>query len=274
MIYSISLMAQKAREVTGIVTDGQNEPLIGVSVVVKNKAGLGTITDLEGRYKLKLDPEDNVLVFTYIGFDKQEVTIQSRNVVNTVLKESQSSVLTEVVVTGSGVQKKLTSTGAITTVNLKDLKSTSSNLANALVGNVAGVIGMQQSGEPGNNASTFWIRGISTFGANQGALILVDGFERSFNEINLDDIESFSILKDASATAIYGIRAANGVVIITTKKGKKDGVQVFFDAYNSLQAKPKEYKVLNAQQFATLALQQQADDPVQQFTVLSNWNNP
>lgn len=253
MIYTISLMAQKNIEVTGIVTDGQNEPLIGVSVVVKNKAGLGTITDLEGRYRLKLDPEDNVLVFTYIGFDKQEVAIQSRKVVNIVLKESQSSVLTEVVVTGSGVQKKLTSTGAITTVNLKDLKSTSSNLANALIGNVAGVIGMQQSGEPGNNASTFWIRGISTFGANQGALILVDGFERSFNEINLDDIESFSILKDASATAIYGSKGANGVVLITTKKGEAGKININVRAEYGYQQRTRTPKFVDGPTYATLA---------------------
>lgn len=253
MISSISLMAQNAIEVTGVVTDSQSEPLIGVSVVVKNKAGLGTITDIEGRYRIKLSPEDNVLMFSYIGFDKQEVAIQSKKVINIVLKESQSSVLTELVVTGSGVQKKLTSTGAITTVNLKELSTTSSNLANALVGNVAGVIGMQQSGEPGSNASTFWIRGISTFGANQGALILVDGFERPFNEINLDDIESFSILKDASATAIYGSKGANGVVLITTKKGEAGKININVRAEYGLQRRTRTPDFVDGPTYAALA---------------------
>jgi TonB-linked SusC/RagA family outer membrane protein len=139
---------------------------------------------------------------------------------------SESSVLDEVVITGSGAQKKVSVTGAITSVDVKTLKTSTSNITNALAGNVAGIVAMQLSGEPGSNKSEFWIRGISTFGAGSSALVLVDGFERPFNEINIEDIESFSVLKDASATAIYGSRGANGVIIITTKRGEAGKINV------------------------------------------------
>ncbi len=143
------------------------------------------------------------------------------------MKESEASELDEVVITGTGAQKKLTVTGAVTTVNVDDLKSNpSANLSNALAGNVAGVLAMQTSGQPGVNTSEFWIRGISTFGANNSALVLVDGFERDLDEINIEDIESFTVLKDASTTAIYGPRGANGVVLITTKHGKAGKINI------------------------------------------------
>ena len=117
-------------------------------------------------------------------------------------------------------------TGAVTNVDINTLKTSTSSITNALAGNIAGVMARQTSGQPGNNISEFWIRGISTFGAGSSALILVDGFERSMNELNIEDIESFTVLKDASATAIYGSRGANGVVLITTKRGKGGKVQI------------------------------------------------
>ena len=141
------------------------------------------------------------------------------------MKEDNQTI-DEVVVTASGVQKKKTLTGAITNVELKQLNAPGANLSNSLAGVVPGIIAMQSSGEPGENMSQFWIRGMSTFGAKSGALILVDGVERSFNEIPVEDIESFSVLKDASATAIYGQRGANGVVLITTKRGEKGKVKI------------------------------------------------
>mgnify|MGYP005953457257 CR=1 FL=1 len=143
------------------------------------------------------------------------------------MKESEASELDEVVITGTGAQKKLTVTGAVTTVNVNDLKANpTANLSNALAGNVAGVLAMQTSGQPGKNTSEFWIRGISTFGADNSALVLVDGFERSLDEINIEDVESFTVLKDASATAIYGSKASNGVIVVTTKKGKAGKMKV------------------------------------------------
>lgn len=226
LVSMLSFAQEKKIEITGVVTDMNNEPLIGVNVTVKDQAGLGAITDINGRYKINIE-EFSRLVFSYVGFDKQEVLVKRQRVVNVTMKESEASELEEVVITGTGAQKKLTVTGAVTTVNVADLKSNpTSNLSNALAGNVAGILAMQTSGQPGVNTSEFWIRGISTFGANNAALVLVDGFERDLDEINIEDIESFSVLKDASTTAIYGPRGANGVILITTKRGKEGKINI------------------------------------------------
>ena len=153
--------------------------------------------------------------------------MKRQNLVNISMKESEAKEIDEVVITGTGAQKKLTVTGAVTNVDVEVLKSNpTANLSNALAGNVSGVLAMQTSGQPGKNVSEFWIRGISTFGASTSAYVLVDGFERSMDEINIEDIESFSVLKDASATAIYGSKGANGVVLITTKHGKAGKINI------------------------------------------------
>ncbi|WP_298648242.1 TonB-dependent receptor [uncultured Proteiniphilum sp.] len=227
----------KTLEVTGIVTDENNEPLIGANVVVKDVPGLGAITDMDGRYKIKIEPF-NRLVFSYIGFKSQEILVKTETVINVIMEEAESSILEEVVVTGTGVQKKINLTGAVTAVDVDVLKSSpSANVTNALAGNVAGVLAMQTSGQPGHTTSEFWIRGISTFGASNSALVLVDGFERNLDEINVEDIESFQVLKDASETAIYGARGANGVVLVTTKHGKPGKINIntkFETIHNSL----------------------------------------
>lgn len=225
--YSTDIYAQSQTiEVTGSVKDASNMPLIGVNISVKNVSGLGVITDIDGNYRIKIAPF-NTLIFSYVGFETKEVLIkENMKKVDVILKESSESVLDEVVITGTGVQKKVTLTGAISTVDVNLLKTSSSSVTNALAGNVPGIMARQVSGQPGKNTSDFWIRGISTFGANTSALVLVDGFERSLDEINVEDIESFSVLKDASATAIYGSRGANGVVLITTKRGKAGKINI------------------------------------------------
>lgn len=223
---TLGAWAQEAITVTGVVTDVNKEPLVGVNITVRDAPGLGAITDINGKYKIKMEPYQR-LIFSYIGFDKVEVLVKQQRAVNVMMKESSASALDEVVITGTGVQKKLTVTGAVTTVNVADLKANpTGNISNALAGNVAGVLAMQTSGQPGQNSSEFWIRGISTFGASNSALVLVDGFERNLDEINIEDIESFTVLKDASTTAIYGSRGANGVVLITTKHGKAGKINI------------------------------------------------
>ena len=239
---AINALAQQKISVSGIVTDENKEPVIGANVSVKDVPGLGTITDLNGRYVIKVEPY-NRLVFSYIGYQSQEVLIKNQSKVNIVLKEDVTNAIDEVVITGTGAQTKLTQTGAITTVNVDHLKANpSSSIVNTLAGNVAGVLAMQTSGQPGKNVSEFWIRGISTFGASTSAYVLVDGFERSMDEINIEDIETFTVLKDASATAIYGSKGANGVVLITTKRGKAGKIKI--DAkvettYNTRTVTPK-----------------------------------
>lgn len=217
---------EKTIKINGIVTDPDKQPLVGVNITIKDVAGLGVITDIDGRYSIEVKQYQRLL-FSYVGFETEEVLIKDQTKVDVMMKESKSSILNEVVVTGTGVQKKINVTGAVSAVDVEVLKSTpSSSISNALAGNVAGVLAMQTSGQPGQNTSEFWIRGISTFGANSSALILVDGFERDMNEISVEDIESFQVLKDASETAIYGSRGANGVVLITTKHGKPGKINV------------------------------------------------
>lgn len=226
MLGCVSSMYAQTVEVTGHVKDSNNEPLIGVNISVKNVSGLGIITDIKGNYKIKVAPY-STLIFSYVGFDTQEILIKEKTrKVDVTMKESSQSVLDEVVITGTGAQKKITLTGAVSTVDVDVLRTPTSSITNALAGNVPGILARQVSGQPGKNMSEFWIRGISTFGANANALVLVDGFERSLNEINVEDIASFSVLKDASATAIYGTRGANGVVLITTKQGKAGKINI------------------------------------------------
>jgi TonB-linked SusC/RagA family outer membrane protein len=211
--------------VSGTVIDENDEPMVGVSVYVKNEPGLGVSTDINGKYNIRVK-KNATLVYSFLGYGKHEEDVDGRSTINLKMVLSENNVLDEVVITGTGAQKKVSISGAITTVDVKTLKVPTANITNALAGNVAGVISMQVSGEPGSNQSEFWIRGISTFGAGSGALVLVDGFERPFNEINVEDIESFSVLKDASATAIYGSRGANGVIIITTKRGEAGKINI------------------------------------------------
>ncbi|MFV0586997.1 SusC/RagA family TonB-linked outer membrane protein, partial [Bacteroides reticulotermitis] len=192
---------------------------------IADMPGLGAITDIYGKYMLKMPPYRK-LIFTSIGYDKLEVLVKEQRVVNVVMKESEATALDEVVITGTGAQKKIAVTGAITNVDVEELKSTpSSSMADALAGVVPGIQAMQSNGRPGT-VSEFWIRSISTFGASSAALVLVDGFERDLNEVNVEDVESFSVLKDASATAIYGSKGANGVILINTRRGKEGKINI------------------------------------------------
>ena len=223
--FSLGVQAQGNIEVTGVVTDGNKEPMIGVNISIQNMPGLGVITDINGKYTIKMPPY-NKLVFSYIGYETQEVLVKEQRVVNVTMKESSSTIIDEVVVTGTGAQKKIAVTGAITNVDIDALKSVpSTSVADGLAGVVPGVMAMQTSGRPGS-VSEFWIRSISTFGASTAALVLVDGFERDIDEVNVEDIESFTVLKDASATAIYGSKGANGVVLINTKRGKESKINI------------------------------------------------
>ncbi len=238
-------------QIAGTVTDENNETMIGVAIYVKNETGLGTTTDINGKFKITAS-RNSILVFSFIGYDKQEVEVNGRNLINVQMNNTRSSVLDEVVITGFGAQRKASVSGAITTVDVKSLRVPTSNITNALGGNVAGIITMQTSGEPGANSSEFWIRGISTFGAGAGALVLVDGFERPFNEINIEDIESFSVLKDASATAIYGSRGANGVILITTKKGEAGKIKISGKAEYGYNTRTRTPEFVNGSTYATL----------------------
>lgn len=227
--------------VTGIVTDENKEPMIGVNISIQNMPGLGVISDLDGRYTIKV-PAYNTLVFSYIGFQTVEILVKEQQSINVVMKESASTIIDEIVITGTGAQKKVAVTGAITNVDVESLKSIpSTSVADGLAGVVPGVMAMQSSGRPGA-VSEFWIRSISTFGASTAALVLVDGFERDINEISVEDIETFTVLKDASATAIYGSKGANGVILINTRRGKESKINISAKVegfYNTFTQTPK-----------------------------------
>lgn len=219
-MYIGNTYSQEVRlEVSGVITDANKQPLVGVNITIKNMPTLGTTSDINGKYKIKV-PEYNHLVFTYMGYTTQEHLIKDKGItLDIILEEKKDNVLDEVTVTATGVQKKVSLTASITTVDVEELKVPTSSVSNALAGVVPGIIARQTSGQPGSNFSEFWIRGISTFGASSSAMVLVDGFERNMDELSVEDIKDFTVLKDAAATAIYGSRGANGVVLITTKQG-------------------------------------------------------
>ncbi|WP_285054437.1 SusC/RagA family TonB-linked outer membrane protein [Pedobacter ginsengisoli] len=232
------------KEVRGLVSDSAGA-LPGVSVLVKDKSNIGTTTDINGRYFLEVPDENSVLVFKMVGFETQEVTVGAKSVINVVLKPAQN-MLDEAVVVAFGKQKKESVIGSITTINPKELKVPSSNLTTALAGRVAGMIAYQRSGEPGQDNANFFIRGITTFGTNRNPLILIDGVELTTTDLarlNPDDIASFSIMKDATATALYGARGANGVVLITTKEGKEGKAEISLRLENSLSAATKNVEL-------------------------------
>ena len=220
----IDAIAQSAkkRTVTGTITDASDgTPIIGANIVVKGSQ-TGVISDLDGNYSIEVSSKD-VLVISFIGYKTREVPVVDLGVINVKLK-SDNEMLDEVVVVGAGTQKKVSVTGSITSVKGSSLVTPTSSLTNALAGKLSGVIAKTSSGAPGE-AAEFYIRGIGTFGGRATPLIMLDDVEISaadLNNIPAETIESFSILKDASATAIYGARGANGVMLITTKSGREN----------------------------------------------------
>ena len=225
---NLSKRIRQQNIVSGKVTNQSGEALSGVSVLVKGTT-IGSTTDSLGVYQLHLSTNTATLIFRYVGYEEQEVSVNNRKIIDVVLAERLSE-MNEVVVVGYGTQKKLTTIGAQSSVSAEELKQPVANLSNAIAGRIAGIVGVQRSGEPGYDNSEIYIRGISTF-TSSSPLILVDGVERSFSNIDPEDIASFSILKDASATAVYGVRGANGVILIETKKGRsgRTAINVQYD---------------------------------------------
>ncbi|MEH6304085.1 TonB-dependent receptor [Olivibacter sp. CPCC 100613] len=229
---SATAALQQDHEVRGIVRDTTGAILPGVSIFVKSKPSLGTTTDLNGRYILNV-PANAVLVFNMIGFERQEFNAADREIIDVILAES-ASVMEEAVITAFGEkQRKNDLIGSVSSINPEELRVPSSNLTAALQGRVAGLISFQRSGEPGLDNADFFIRGLGTFGVNQRPLILIDNMEVSTDDlarIPVDDIASFSILRDATASAVYGSRGANGVIMVTTKLGKEGPPKISFRA--------------------------------------------
>jgi TonB-linked SusC/RagA family outer membrane protein len=244
-----------------MVQDDQ-EPLIGVTVTVQGKLG-GVVTDMDGKFSIKASKGDK-LIFSYMGYESFEYLVTGDNPNLTVTLKSSSLEIEEVVVTAMGTQRKISSLASISTVSTQELQVPTPSVANLLGGRVAGVISMVNSGEPGKNLAEFWVRGIGTFGANSSALVLIDGLEGDINSIDPADIESFSVLKDASATAVYGVRGANGVVLITTKRGETDKLSLTGRVNYSISQMRRLPKYLRAYDYAKLvneAKEVRGEDP-------------
>ncbi len=225
----------QTKTLTGNVKEGEKN-LSGVTVQLKGTPAHGTQTDPNGNFVIELPQIPNTLVFRMVGYIPQEVEVNDLKPLN-IQMQLDSSTVEEVVVVGYGTQKKTEVVGSVTSVRPKDLKIPASNLTAAFAGNVAGMIAYQRSGEPGADNADFFVRGITTFGANTRPLILIDNIELTTTDLarlQPDDIESFSIMKDATATALYGARGANGVILVTTKRGVEGPAKISFRAENSI----------------------------------------
>ena len=240
--------ASQTRHIAGRVIDAETkEPIIGATVWVKDSA-LGTNTNVDGAFDYTFTGHYSYIAVSYIGYQTQEFPVTN---LPKVIELSAGNELDEVVVVGYGTQKKASVVGSIASVSVNDIRMPTAKISNNLAGQLAGVISVQRSGEPGAS-STFWIRGISTFGSSTTPLVLVDGIERDLDLVDIEDIKDFSILKDAAATAIYGVRGANGVILITTREGivGKPQINIRFEA--GMVQPTKVPDMLDAVQFAEL----------------------
>jgi len=235
---------------TGYVRDNNGDPLTGATILIKG--GSGTIADINGKYMIDVSVGD-ILIFSYIGYETVSFAADKRTKIDVVLRENINSI-GEVVVVGYGQQKKESVTGAISSISTKDLKQTpSANISNMLVGRLPGLTAIQGTGKPGSDASALYIRGISTYTGGVSPLIMVDGVARdTYNDIDPNEIESLSILKDASATAVYGVRGANGVILITTKRGTLGKPKISFSAETAINTFSNLPKFVGAVDYANL----------------------
>lgn len=251
------VLQQNGITISGIVKDQNNEPVIGANIVEKGTTN-GVFTNLDGGFTLNVAGKQSILKVTYVGYNTVEIPVGDKKIVNVILMED-SKIFDEVVVVGYGTQKKATLTGSVSQISGDDIKKISTtNISNTLAGKTAGIIANTRSGEPGADGADILIRGKGTLGSTS-PLIVVDGIaDRSFSRLNPEDIESISVLKDASA-AIYGARAANGVILVTTKRGKEGKTQVNYNCSYSISQPTKIPKMLNSHQYATYVNEYDAD---------------
>lgn len=228
MIGVINIYAQQNKTITGKVTDDTGEAIIGASIAVENTT-IGVLTDVDGNYSISVPANAEKLKFSFMGYITQHIAIKGENVINVILREGTQA-LDEVVVVGYGVQKKVNLTGSVASVSAKELESRPlTNASSGLGGLIPGVRIVQTSGKPGSDGATIRVRGTNTLN-DSSPLVIVDGIEGDINAVNPSDIESVNVLKDAASSAIYGARAANGVILITTKKGSKDRTAISFSS--------------------------------------------
>lgn len=244
LFFSLAMFSQNI-VVKGTIKDKNGEPIIGANIVVSSSSGNGVISDIDGNYNIKNVPCDGALEFSYIGMKKQVIKVGNRKVIN-VTMEDDSKQLEEVVVVGFGTQKKVNMTGAVATVSGDDLiKRPVYNVASSLQGRLPGLSVSQGSGQPGGESISMRIRGMGTFsGAGSDPLVIVDGVASDINSVNSSDIENVTVLKDAASAAIYGARAANGVILITTKNGKAGKMNITYDVNYAVHTPTRMLKLI------------------------------
>jgi len=253
-----TLVSNVQQEIKGTVKDDEGTPLLGASVIEKGTTN-GTQTDFDGNYSIKVSNANAILIISYVGYTPQEVPVKGKTNISISL-QLDASALDEVVVMGFGSQKKESVVGSVATIKPSELKIPSSNLTTALAGRLSGVVAYQTSGEPGQNNAEFFVRGVASFNGQNGPLILIDGVELTVDDLarlQPDDIESFSVLKDPTTTAIYGARGANGIILVTTKTGIKGKAMVSLRYENSYSAPVSLIKL--ADPVTHMRLQNEAD---------------
>lgn len=234
--------------VSGRVTDARGGEISGATVIVKGDNTRGTTTDAQGQYAIEVLSSDEVLVFSFLGYKTAKVAVRGRKTLNVQLEED-ATLVDEVVVVGYGTQKRQFLVGSVSQVSSKELlKAPMTNVSNMMTGKLPGVTSIQRSGQPGSDGTTIFVRGVSSFN-NSSPLCIVDGVERMINTVNPNDIESISILKDAATSAIYGVRGANGVILITTKTGSKGAATISYDGSATFTTNVAMPEMLNAQDY-------------------------
>ena len=239
MAFCTTMQAQNGVTVTGTVTDSAADPLIGASVVVKGNTSLGTVTDFDGNFQLKVPSESSVLVISYVGMTTKEFKVgKQRNFKVTLQDDTQ---LEEVVVVGYGQQKKASVVGAITQTTGEVLERAAGigSVGAALTGNLPGIATIASTGQPGEEDPRIYIRGAAAWNQDAQPLILVDGVKREIKSVDVTSVATISVLKDASATAVYGVEGANGVILITTKRGQEGKAKIDFGFNATLKAVSK-----------------------------------
>lgn len=246
--YNSDFSIQQSKKVQGVVIDAAGAPIIGANVMVKGTTN-GTITDLDGKFVIDI-PNGAILEISYIGYISQEIKPTNSNISITLKEDTQN--LEEVIVVGYGIQKKVNLTGAVSNVKSEMMENrTTSDPVNMLTGNVSGVTIVQNSGQPGADGAALRVRGVGTLG-NSEAMVIIDGVESSMSNVDPNDIENISVLKDAAASSIYGVRAANGVILVTTKKGKTGKPVVSYNGYIGWQQATRMPKYLDSYNYAVL----------------------
>lgn len=248
--------------VSGVITDGKGNPMPGANIIVKGST-VGVVSNIDGSYQINVpDSAKSILVFSFLGMEAREEVVKGRSVINVAMTES-SLLIDDVVVVAYGSQKKVAVTGAVSSIQTKDLKqSSSANLSNALAGRLSGLTSIQTTGQPGNDNARLFLRGAGTLNG-QSPLILVDGVPRpDIASIDPNEVESISILKDASATAVFGVRGANGVILITTRRGEKNQKpDLTVNAETSFQSFTRKPERLNTQEYIKLYTEAELNDP-------------